>query len=111
MKVVKVTEQVKFSNSAVDVLAIFSKVIEEWNEINISDADHKLMGVIKVTDVCISMFVWVDVRDANAPDYFSLSLSTFAGSGKFLTSLASAQEVLHIKLFNFKRKMFMYQRI
>ena len=51
------TEQVKFSNSAVDVLAIFSKVIEEWNEINISDADHKLMGVIKVTDVCISMFL------------------------------------------------------
>ena len=51
LKVVTVTEHVKYSNSAVDVLTIFSKIIEEWNEINISDADHKLMGTTNVTNV------------------------------------------------------------
>ena len=47
----RVTESSKVSNSAVNVLGIFAKVIEEWNEINIADPDLKLMGVIKVTDV------------------------------------------------------------
>lgn len=51
VQVMRVTESSKVSNSAVNVLGIFAKVIEEWNEINIADPDLKLMGVIKVTDV------------------------------------------------------------
>lgn len=47
---VPVDSLVKFSNSSVDVLACFVKIIQEWTAIDIKNPDLSLMAAIKITD-------------------------------------------------------------
>ncbi|KAL3858511.1 hypothetical protein ACJMK2_013096 [Sinanodonta woodiana] len=59
--VIVATSLVKYSNSSVDVLSCFAKVIEEWQKIDFGDPDCAQMGVTKVTDlICDGVRLYAD---------------------------------------------------
>ena len=61
-KFLQVTSLVKHSNSSVDVLSCFSKIISEWMEIDFTDADIAVLGCTKITDVSNIIYFFTTQR-------------------------------------------------
>ncbi|XP_074641675.1 BAI1-associated protein 3-like isoform X2 [Tubulanus polymorphus] len=59
--VVVVTTLVKYSNSSVDVLSCFDKMITEWVDIGYVGADNNIMGITKICDtICDGARMYAD---------------------------------------------------
>ncbi|PAA66190.1 hypothetical protein BOX15_Mlig009660g1 [Macrostomum lignano] len=101
--IVEIDSTVKISNSVVDVLSVFHKIISEWNEIDLVSCLDNVFGTLKMTDcicdgICFYAKKVCNILEANSlfdkrgqqfdvSDQLCISLNNIEHARKFLHNL------------------------